>query len=274
MSKGVLGDYVAVCGGDLSAGVLLQRMAFLHDKATLVKDDQRWYVSTRLEIMKACGLTERRYKDALSYLKAEDLIEVTYAASFTHGASLRTTAFRVTEKARAKLVEKVGTSKKVPTGGDVVIPTGSPDVVPTGGDTYVPTTKEISYSSSYQSNYSDEQSSTAKKATSGPVEKAFREVVVLSKPDHFHVSWNGRLKLTAKRFATAVGPEKVVEITKACIADWSAFVAFAKKSSKLSFPEEPNLISLAMHAEAAVNFTLDRKTHGVDSSKLKKLSEI
>jgi len=107
MQKGKLrpgpGVYVRVCKGDFVAGIFLYQMAFLMQRARVTIDGKRWYVRTRWEAMDYWGCSERKYKNAMRFLRDEELIETRYTASFGSSQALRTTAFRLTEKAENEI---------------------------------------------------------------------------------------------------------------------------------------------------------------------------
>jgi hypothetical protein len=93
------GVYVRVCGGDFVAGSFLYRMAFLMPKARIRIEGKAWYVNSRRQMMAYWGCSERQYKKAIRFLRTEGLIETRYTAGFGKPQALRTTAFRLTDKA-------------------------------------------------------------------------------------------------------------------------------------------------------------------------------
>jgi hypothetical protein len=265
-----LGDYVAICDRDLSCGVLLQRMAFLHEKAVVVIEEKLWYVTTRQELMTATGLTKFRYDTALSALKAKGFIEVT---SIPFNNVLRNTAFRVTETCRCAIVAQVKGSKPGNHSPGIQA-TDSPDVQATDSLTHQTIKKKIiSYKISDYSSYPGSQSETGK-VSSGSLEKIWRDSMIAAYPDHFHVAWGKRLQSTAKNLMKKIGTKEAGEVIVACLSEWSAFAEFTAKSTKLKLPERPDLYSVMLHAEPAVNFTKSRATKGIDTFTLKKLSDL
>jgi hypothetical protein len=58
-----------------------------------------WYVHSRRQTMAYWGCSERQYKKAMGLLRDEGLIETRYTAGFGNSQALRTTAFRLTDKA-------------------------------------------------------------------------------------------------------------------------------------------------------------------------------
>jgi hypothetical protein len=93
------GVYVRVCGGDFVAGIFLYQIAFLMPKARIRIDGKHWYVRSRTQTMAYWGCSERQYKKAMRFLREKGLIETRYTAGFGKAQALRTTAFRLTDKA-------------------------------------------------------------------------------------------------------------------------------------------------------------------------------
>jgi hypothetical protein len=93
------GVYVRVCGGNFVAGAFLYQFAFLMPKARVRIGGKAWYVRSRRQTMAYWGCSERQYKKAIRFLRDEGLIETRYTAGFGSAQALRTTAFRLTDKA-------------------------------------------------------------------------------------------------------------------------------------------------------------------------------
>ena len=93
------GVHVRVCGGNFVAGIFLYRIAFLTPKARVRIEGKAWYVHSRKQTMAYWGCSERQYKKAMRFLRTEGLIETRYTAGFGKPQALRTTAFRLTDKA-------------------------------------------------------------------------------------------------------------------------------------------------------------------------------
>jgi hypothetical protein len=88
-----------VCGGNFVAGAFLYHFAFLMQSARVRIEGKAWYVRSRRQTMAYWGCSERQYKKAMGFLRDEGLIETRYTAGFGKPQALRTTAFRLTEKA-------------------------------------------------------------------------------------------------------------------------------------------------------------------------------
>jgi hypothetical protein len=93
------GIYVRVCDGDFVAGAFLYHFAFLMPKARVSIEGKPWYVRSRKQTMDYWGCSERQYKKAMRFLREQGLIETRYTAGFGNTQALRTTAFRLTDKA-------------------------------------------------------------------------------------------------------------------------------------------------------------------------------
>jgi hypothetical protein len=93
------GVYVRVCGGDFVSGGFLYQIAFLMRNARVRIDGKHWYVRSRTQTMAYWGCSERQYKKAMRFLREKGLIETRYTAGFGKAQALRTTAFRLTDKA-------------------------------------------------------------------------------------------------------------------------------------------------------------------------------
>jgi hypothetical protein len=265
MPKALVGDFTAICGSGPTAyyaGNLLYRMMFLHDRSEVVLDGKRWYIQSREELMRDLGLSVHMYKTALAKLKELEFVEVTYTQSLKKQAALRTTAFRVTEKARCAILERTNH----PTGWATVLPTGQADVLPTGGQTRLPTIELEDIKSSdavvigaRKNALRKSEAYRSKKSSEGvkqkDVEEVWREGVKEFDSDYYHAPWFNREKAMAKRLIKAVGEENVIAVVRACTTRWPEFVAEAEKSSKYHFTQKPNLGALLMHASAALTFT-------------------
>lgn len=276
--KYILGDYVAACGGDLAMGVLLQRMNHLMTNAKVEIDGHLWYVTTRTELMNATGLTKYKYDLSLANLKELGFVEVVHTVSVKNG-SLRNTGFRVTEQGLIALnkVNKPAPQKvqNQATGSPDSQAIGSPEPSGHCGLTHRATKKKSCYESSYlESSYSGSADAPAGNVTSTALEKAFREARFKVDPNYYHHAWNRRLQSTAKNLIKSVGNSKAVEVVQGCIAEWPQFVEFAKKSTTMPIPEQPNLHALLTHAESAVNFVQNRKIKGIDTSKMKTMDSL
>jgi hypothetical protein len=93
------GVCVRICGGNFVAGIFLYRIAFLTPKARVRIEGKAWYVHSRKQTMAYWGCSERQYKKAMRFLRDEGLIETRYTAGFGNRQALRTTAFRLSDKA-------------------------------------------------------------------------------------------------------------------------------------------------------------------------------
>lgn len=275
MTKGNLGDYVAICGGHLQNGALLQRIVFLYQKATLVIDGHLWYVQSRSELMAATGLTKNAYDKSIAWLIDNGFIERTYAGSFTKSNALRTTAFRVLEKTEVQLVAHLATTKtgkKQATGCLPVQATDGPQAQATGCPPMQATKKIISYSSSHSISHSAGLSATqgtGSKVSIKDVEKTYREAVKKFDPSYFHVSWGIRLKGIAKNLIKVVGPDKVLDVVTCCAQNWETYSEFVREQTTMKVPERPELFTLLTHAGASVQFMQKKQTMVSGKSKLK-----
>jgi hypothetical protein len=264
MTKALVGDFTAICGTGPTAyyaGNLLYRMMFLHDRSEVVLDGKRWYIQSREELMRDLGLSLHMYKTALAKLKELEFVEVTYTQSLKKQAALRTTAFRVTEKARCAVLERTNH----PTGQATVLPTGGTTVLPTGQQTRLPTIEleDINSSDSVvigaRKNALRKSEAYRSKKSSGrvkqkDVEEVWREGVKAFDSGYYHAPWFNREQAMAKRLIKAVGEDRVLEVVRQCTTRWPEFVAEAEKSSKYHFTQRPNLGALLAHASAALSF--------------------
>jgi len=93
--------YIHACGRDFKAGMLLWRMAFLCRKTNLIRDGVRWYIRSRLDLMKDLALSKHEYDRAARVLRDFEFIETSNAAKLgVFYMSMQTTAFSITEKGR------------------------------------------------------------------------------------------------------------------------------------------------------------------------------
>lgn len=252
MALGILGDYVAVCSGDMHAGVLLHRMAFLYAQATLVIDGQRWYVQSRDELLSATGMTENRYRIVRNTLIELGFVEFTYTASMKKSTSLRTTAFRVDEKVNVAVAELVSARQKHATGSLPGAATGSLDGHTTG---HVPGATTIYSSDSISHGSSHSRSEADGKATAKSLEEAFRVAYKNVDPNYFHVSWGVRKKAVAKSFINTTKDHDPLKVVQRCISSWPMFRAFLRDSTSQKIPDKPDIFLLVSHAGLAVEFS-------------------
>ena len=106
------GVYVRVCGGDFVAGSFLYQIAFLMPNARVRIEGKAWYVRSRPQTMAYWGCSERQYKKAMRSLREKGFIETRYARGFGNVQALRTTAFRLTDKAVEAIESEVSNQRR------------------------------------------------------------------------------------------------------------------------------------------------------------------
>ena len=106
------GVYSRVCRGKPWAGLFLYRMAWQLPKATTVIDGKLWYVHSRKQTITYWGCSKRQYDKAIAFLRGEGLIETCYAAAVGGNQSLRNTAFRLTDRAMARIEFEAGRGRR------------------------------------------------------------------------------------------------------------------------------------------------------------------
>jgi hypothetical protein len=98
-TEGSLAIYIHACGRDHKAGMLFWRLAFLCRKTNLIRDDVRWYIRSRHDLMKDLALSKHEYDRAVRVLRGLEFIETSNAAKLgVFYMSMQTTAFSITEK--------------------------------------------------------------------------------------------------------------------------------------------------------------------------------
>jgi hypothetical protein len=251
-----IGKYASICGGSLYAGVLLERMMYLYDHSKVVVDGVRWYVRSKENLMEDTGLSRRHYDRAVDRLKELGYVEFRYLPSLVKGehAHLRTTAFRVLEKAKAAMIEGAKKPKNVPTDESHGVPAGQYIGGLTSSTHTVPTYKKYIIKPLIDVHNTDVSVGTPKGAGVQEIERAFREGTKSFDPDYFHVSWTIKTKGIAKQLATKLGGD-ALEVVRCCTENWTEFRDAAKQSSTTPIPVKPSLFSIVFHASAALSFT-------------------
>lgn len=266
MIKASTGDYIAACGRDTNAGLLLNQMLYRCEHASV--DLNGWYIRTRQQWMAELGLSKYAYHAAMNKLIEANFIEVAYTCEVLNDRTRRT-MFRVTEIARAAVMKASNARRRSSDRRPTAVRESS-DRSPDRGRHSLYTLKE-SFRDPVR--VADDEDVIGDR-TPKTVEKWFREAMRERDSNYFHgPTWSGKNLGFAKNLLKVVPAEELQDVVRTCVEHWKPFRDHASKSTTGKIPDEPNIVSLAMHATSAVEFTRARLQAG-SIPKLKTMDDI